>query len=339
MIALTEVAFCVNFGVKRNEQERTPMSNNTTPDILWRTKYATAYEENGRMVIRYRFPYSRQREAELLGCFHLTPEERLPYYQTLSAILERNLMLTDYLAEQGVPSILTFDSAYQSQEDNGIICVYCIPPVPVTPITRSLFAEDCNALTVLDVFLRLSRIQRDINKSPISPVLRYLDMDDVYLTPDNKILLGGFFYAEANGLPTPPDYLPDAAAVVTQDQLSGLPTTEGTDMRILCRIMWNVFSGLPWDTAQTTASMRIPPLYAPAPLLSLLELGLTGECDNCASFRKKILQCRKELAKTEFAEMTIPFCIPYRREFRFPTERKKDTADSPAPAGDTEEKR
>lgn len=271
------------------------------------------------MIIRYRFPYSRQREAELLGAHNLTPADRLPYYQTLSEMIERSFMLTEHLQAEAVPSILTFESTYQKQEDSGIICIYGVPHEPVTPVSQALFASDCNALSALSVFLRLAHVLRDINKSPKSPVLRYLDLDDVYLTQSNKILLSGFYYAAADTFRDPPAYLPDAAPIVPDDIRHGATGNPGTDMQILAQIAWNVFSGLPWDCAHTPLSQRIPPCYAPDSLRNALELGLAGDINTCNQFRKQLMQCYKELSKTDFAETFILTKKPFRKQFQFPS--------------------
>lgn len=295
----------------------TPTPN--TPEILWRTKYAAAYTENERMVIRYRFPYSKSRESALLGAYNISPKERRDYYNTLLSMCERNIAISNYLKEAQVPSVLTFDQTYQLQEDTGIICIYCIPAVSVTPITQCLLSDDCSALTVLDIFLRLAHILRDISKTPMSPVLRYLDMDDVYLTQDNKILLGGFYYAAAEGLSPPPPYLQDAAPIITEELRAGATGDAGTDMHILARIAWNLFSGLPWDTAHTAESWNIPPRYAPTALLRTINIGLDGDAAECNSFRKRLMNCRKELAKADFAQIVIPACNPLKKEYRFTT--------------------
>lgn len=300
---------------------------NTTPSlptIQWRTKYAAAYPEDGKFIIRYRFPYSRNREAALLGAYNIAPSDRLAYYQTLSSMVERNITVSNYLKSMEVPSVLTFENAYQKREDNGIIGIYCVASAPVTPITKAIFASDCNALTALDVFLRLAHIIRDINKTPTSPALRYLDLDDVYLTEDNKILLGGFYYAVAEGLLEPPPYLNDSAPVVPAALAGGTSGDLGSDMQILSQIAWNIFSGIPWDTAHTEASMKIPPRYAPPQLLAILELGLKGETESFNTFRKQLLACRKELAKTSFAQQIIPIRKPFRKEYSFASDTTED---------------
>lgn len=300
---------------------------NTTPalpTIQWRTKYAAAYQEDGKFIIRYRFPYSRPREAALLGAYGLTPSDRLGYYQTLSSMVERNIMVSNYLKALDVPSVLTFENTYQKQEENGIIGIYCVTSAPVVPITKVYFASDCNALTALDVFLRLAHILRDINKTPTSPALRYLDMDDVYLTEDNKILLGGFYYASAEGLSDPPPYLQDSAPVIPVTLTDGSPGSLGCDMQILSQIAWNIFSGIPWDTAHTEASKKIPPRYAPPQLQAILELGLTGDTESFNAFRKQLLACRKELAKTSFAQQIIPMKKPFRKEYRFASDATEE---------------
>lgn len=288
-----------------------------TPKIQWRTKYAVAYYDGPKMVIRYRFPYSKIREAQLLGAYNLSPKDRLPYYRTLSAMVERNIVVSNYLKSQGISSILFFEKTYQQQEDNGIIGMYCVPEEPITPITHSLFSTDCNALQALDVFLRLTHILRDIHQTPDSLSLRYLDLEDVYLTEDNKIKLGGFFYASAEGLDVPPPYLQDAAPVMPDTLNAGAAGDIGADMQILCQIAWNIFSGLPWDTSHTAISKKIPPRYAPPQLLAVLELGLNGNADDFSVFRKLLLSCRKELAKTPFAQQHIPMKAPYRKEYHY----------------------
>lgn len=288
---------------------------------IWHTKYAAAYLEDGKMTIRYRFPYSRQREASLLGAHHLLPNDRYAYYETLSAMIERHFAISRYLEAEGVPSIITYENAYQKQTDDGIIYICGVLSEPVTPITQALLSSDCNALTVLDIFLRLAHILRDISKTPISPVLRYLDMDDVYLTSQNKILLGGFFYAAGEELTPPPAYLPDSAQIIPSTIRNGTIGNIGTDMQILAQIAWNLFSGLPWDSAHTPQSRQIPPQYAPPELLRVLETGLEGDPKNFNSFRKQLLQCRKELAKTDFAQTVIPMRLPLRKEYAFCTEQ------------------
>lgn len=291
---------------------------------FWQTKYASASMQNGKMIIKYQFPYSRDREAMLLGTYNLTPNMRLPYYLALSSAVERNIIIADYLKSQQVQSILTFETVYQQQEGTAI-SIYAVPEEPVTPITASLFAADCNALTALDVFLRLTHILRDINKTPISPVLRYLDMDDVYLTQDNKIKLGGFFYTAADGLEDPPEFLPDAAPIIPNSILSGNKGDIGTDMQTLCTIAWNLFSGLPWDCKHTAISKRIAPAYAPEQLLYTLEMGLNGKQEDFTTFRKLLLQCRKELAKTDFANLVIPINRIEKKTYHFTAPAKEDT--------------
>ena len=285
---------------------------------LWQTKYAAAYMEDDRMVIRYQFPYTKDREANLLGAYAILPKERMSYYQTLIAMCERNIAISNYFKSENVPSILTFEHTCQRQEENGVICIDCYPDTPVTPITQSYLSGNFTVLTALDIFLRLAHILRDISKTPMSPVLRYLDMDDVYLTQDNKILLGGFYYAAAEGLPAPPPYLKDAAPVVDRPPELQIEDA-GTDMRILAKIAWNIFSGLPWDTAHTNESLRIPPRYAPIPLLKALNIGLEGYASDCNSFRKRLMAYRKELAKTDYANQIIPGCYPHKKTYAFNT--------------------
>lgn len=284
--------------------------------------------QSDKMIIQYRFPYTREKEAMLLGTYDLAPSMRLSYYQTLSAMAERNIIIADYLKKQEVPSILTFETVYQQPED-ATICINAVPDEPVEPITASLFSKDCNALTALNVFLRLAHILRDINKTPTSPVLRYLDMDDVYLTQDNKIKLGGFFYAAAEGLSSPPAFLPDAAPVVPESIRSGDTGSLGTDMQTLSMIAWNIFSGLPWDCKHTAISSRILPAYAPPVLLKTLELGLTGKSDNFTAFRKQLLQCQKELSKTDFAELVIPMGHAEKKIYHFTGAPKEEPAEDP----------
>ena len=289
----------------------------STPQNLWQTKYATGCMEDGNMAIHYHFPFSRHREAALLGCYNLAPKDRFPYYKALSAMVERNLHFAEYLAQNKTASILTFENTYQKATENGVICVCCIPSEPVTPITQSLFRADCNAMTALDVFLRLAHILRDIHNLPDSIALRYLDLDDVYLTASNKILLGGFYYATCKEMPDFQPFLPDAAKIIPNQVITGQRADAGTDMQTLAQIAWNIFSGLPWNCGHTEESRRIPPMYAPPALLQVLELGLAGDPGQLNAFRKALFQAKKNLAGTEFASATIPISNPFQKEFHF----------------------
>jgi hypothetical protein len=82
-------------------------------------------------------------------------------------------------------------------------------------------------------------------------------------------------------------------------------------------IAWNIFSGLPWDCVQTRASLTVPPKYAPPELLEVLELGLQGTPQSLTAFRKQLVQCRKVLSKTAFADTMIPAPLPHKRDYRF----------------------
>ena len=294
---------------------------------LWQTKYATAYRQNEKTIICYRFPHESNREAALIGKYGLLPGDRMEYYQTLSCAVERHFSIAELLHSAGVPNVISYSKTYQKKESNGAICVYAICDDAITPVTQSLLSEETKALDVLDMILRLSTtILRDVAKPPLSLSLRCLDLDEVFLTGDNRILLGGFYYATSPLLSEPPPFLPECPATTPPYSFLESPSkigANGADMQMISLIAWNLFSGLPWNTAHTSASFRIHPQHAPTSLLEVLKVGLCGKDQDCSVFRKQLLQCRKELAKTEFADIIIPFPTPMEKQYQYNHSRQQ----------------
>lgn len=284
--------------------------------LLWRTKYAAGILTDDQMAIRYRFPFSENREASLLYRYDLPPGERAAYYSTLAKAVERNISISNYLAAQGVNSILSFTDIKQQKEPNGIVCIYGSCAQTVSPVSQAVLQGNANALDVLDLFLRLATIIRDIHKPPCQINHRCLDMDDIFITEDKRILLGGFYYSTNPVLPPPPPFLPDHPTIIGSDHGGD----EWRDLQQLCRIALNVFSGLCWDAQYPQGSPRIAPFYAPTPLAALLLSTLDSDSGQPQAFRKALLQCRKELAKTDFAQSALDLPTPLKAAYRYNTQ-------------------
>lgn len=309
-----------------NAQQEANIIEQTGQQLLWRTKYAAGIQTDGKMMIRYRFPFSENREASLLYHYGLSPGGRAAYYGALAQAVERNISISNYLTVQGVSSILSFSDTKQQKEPNGIICIYGTCAQPIQPASQTLLQGETNAMDVLDLFLRLATIIRDIHKAPFQINHRCLDVDDIFITEDKRILLGGFYYSTSPTLPAPQPFLPDHPAFSDLYQSQ----SEWSDLQQLCHIALNVFSGLCWDAQYPQHSPQIKPFYAPAPLLQLLISTVHARDGQPQAFRKALLQCRKDLSKTPFAQLTMALPTPLKANFRYntqtsTTEKQKST--------------
>lgn len=274
------------------------------------------------MMLRYRFPFSENREASLLYHYDLSPGERTAYYSTLAQAVERNISISNYLTTQGVGSILPFSDIKQQKESNGVVCIYATTPQTIHPVSQALLYGKTSAMDVLDLFLRLATIIRDIHKTPYQISHRCLDMDDIFITEDKRILLSGFYYSTSPILPAPPAFLPDHPSIGDLYQDTG----EWNDLRQLCRIAFNVFSGLCWDAQYLENSPQIEPFYAPTPLAQLLLATVHAKDGQPQTFRKALLQCRKDLAKASFAKSTMELPTPLKATFRYNSKASTTTA-------------
>lgn len=289
--------------------------------LAWIGKYAAAYSyqnEAGiqKTILRYTLPFSEEQDAILVYKHKMTPEQRASYYQTLVQGIQRNIAITRLLKNNGVNSILTFDAVEQEREpETGRNNIY-IQTEAVQPIWNVLFQREVNILTLLDVFIRLSIIVRDISTDPSSVHHRGICMDEIYLTVDKKIRLGGFYYATAPGYSQAVPYLPDQATHLPPALIDGDVGSAGTDMQTLARMLFNILSGLPWDT-QWPELPRIAPAFAPEGLAEILMHGMACTDAECNRFRRRLLDFRKYLSKTALASFMVPVYEPFRKEYSY----------------------
>ena len=299
-------------------------------NLAWCGQHYDAYwikseNEPTQTVFQYDIPFKPKEEAIHFSRYGISQSERTAYYSQLARCIGRQFDIMKLLKSQKIPSILTFRFIHKEENpETGISSIY-FRTEEVNPIMDKLFREQINLLTLMDVFIRLSVIIRDISKSPCCLSHRGINMDEVYLTADNKILLGGFYYAvtlENNPLLASEDYnkplpyLPEQGQYLPKPLLNGEHGSAGTDMQTICRIMFNLCSGLPWDTAWT-GTPNVAPDYIPEELIQVLNFGMTCTDADCNTFRRRLLDCRKALSKTEAAQIFIPVRKPLLKEFSY----------------------
>ena len=169
-------------------------------------------------------------------------------------------------------------------------------------------------MTVLGIFIRLATILRDIAKAPCAITHRGLDLQEVYLNANNKVLLGGFYYAHAPSFNGIPEYLPESPRYLQSVYGQGQKGSAATDTQVLARMLYNLFAGVPWDAAWNTEPF-IAPEYAPPELLPVLQMGLRCAEDECNAFRKSLMACYKQLNKQEGSQIMLPIRRQLQKEF------------------------
>lgn len=284
----------------------------------WRGKYADGFliydKAVKKTVFRYSIPYEDDRDAILQTSYSLTSEDRLKYYQSLVQGIQRNKAITGLLKANQVPSILGCELIEQEKDQKtGRNCIYLLTE-EVRPIEQVFFVSEINLLTLLDIFIRLQIIIRDIAKAPHCVTHHGISLDEVYFNADGKILLGGFYYATSPKVPGTIPFLPDYPKHLSTDLTPGANDHAGRDMQQLTKMLYNILSGLPWDTQWDTLP-RVAPAFAPNELADILMVGLNCTEADCNYFRRRLLNFRKDISKTELSTMMVPICKPIRKEF------------------------
>lgn len=283
-----------------------------TPDNLaWKNRLAFGYHykaENGtvKTVFDYRIPFAKDVEQDFCARYDIAPSERMAFYKSLIRCVRHEIDVSSYLRDKNVPSILTFSRVEQAQDENKVTHVL-LETEQVWPIVGKLFGESLSAMSVLDVFLRLCIILRDIGKEDVSVIHRGVDMNEVYINADNKILLGGFYYAKAPASVAVdfPPYLPCRPSNLTEAYLRGEKGSQAEDIHTLAITAWNVFSGLPHD-AQLSLDRLVKPEFAEDELAQVLLQGIYVAEENCTAFRRNFTNCRKVLNKTDYHKVMVP---------------------------------
>lgn len=287
----------------------------------WRNQYADAFmvkDDSGqnKTVFRFAVPYNEENDAILQKRFHLAAETRRQYYQSLVQGIQRSIKITNALKIENVPSILCYEVVEQENNSKSGQNFIYIQTQAVRPIMQVLFDGDIGILTLLDIFIRLSIIVRDIGKEPWSVSHRGISMDEIYVNQENKILLGGFYYSCSAELMQPMPYLPDAPKHFPQDLVQGGAGDRGTDIQTLCLLLYNILSGLPWDTEWANIP-RVAPAFAADGLERILIDGMTCTDADCNYFRRRLLNYRKDISRTALASTTVPVVRSDRKEYRY----------------------
>lgn len=285
----------------------------------WNGRYAEAFlftDNTGKekTIFRYTIPFTSEQAAIFQFKYSLTAETRIQFYRTLVQGIQRHIAITNLLKSHRVSSILSCEAVEQEGDpETGRNCIF-IQTEAVRPILQVLFDKKINILTLLDVFIRLSIIVRDIGKSPWSVSHRGINMEEVYLNADGMILLGGFFHATTPELNQQIPYPPDGLKHLPSTLCNGGNGSNSTDMQTIARLLYNFLSGLPWDT-EWTETPRVTPAYAPEELAQIIHFGMNCSDAQCNRFRRLLLNYRKKISKTPLATLMIPVHTPYSKEF------------------------
>lgn len=301
-----------------------PVESYSSAAPAWKGAFHSAYRienETGHKMtmFQYDIPLPTEQEAVTFARFGIEPEVRGEYYQQVAKCVHRNVSISNLLRSNSVPSILTFEKVSQERNPKTGTTSIRLYSQEVWPIMDKLFQDEIPLLTLLDVFIRLSVIVRDMAKPPCEVSHRGISMDNVYLTADNKILLGGFYFSTAPSAPEISPYFHDKDRHLPPSLRNGASGSAATDMQTLSRILYNFCSGLPWDS-EWASTPNIFPEYAPDALAQVIRFGMNCSVADCNIFRRKLLDCRKALSKTDAAQIYVPVSTPLRDQFMYRSE-------------------
>lgn len=282
-------------------------------NLAWKNGFSNGYHisdgnNRSKTVIDYPIPLPKDIEDTVCTRYNIAPDQRKNFYQSWLECIQREIAAANYLKSAGVKSILTFTKVEQEQDENKIAHVLMETEDKIWPVVGRLFSDTISAMSLIDVTLRLALVLRDINKDPVNMVHRGVDLNEVYINSEDKILLGGFFYADIPGKSSSEiPYLPCASANFMHSYSKEDEIGQNSDIKALSIIAWNLFSGNPHD-AHLSLERLVKPEYAPTELADILVTGIMGLADNtqCNVFRRSLLNCRKMLNKTDYVNTQIP---------------------------------
>lgn len=287
-------------------------------NFVWGNHYTKAFHaridsDTYYTIFKYQIPFSPDEEKLFMARFELAPGERMNFYRNLVCCIQQEIKASQLLSSNKVPSILKILQVEQTKSSNGIINIY-LKTEQVWPLCLHYLHEEVSRIDAINVVARLAITLRDINKAPHNVVMRGLDINEIYINADQKILMGGFYYASSPMLPHYPAYLPGCPKNIPENVLRGEPGDAGTDTYSLACLAWNLFSGIPLD-AQIPKHLSVFPQYGTDELAEALWMGRSGITDNSAAFRKRISDCRKQISKSDQASELIPVREQRRKQY------------------------
>lgn len=292
-------------------------------NLVWSSEIGKGYHytnEDGEVktIFDYQFPFPKETQVSFCAKYNIPMDRRIAFYQSFMECIKRETEVSDHLKNAKVNSILTFSRVEQVQDESKNVH-FLLESEQVWPVMDKLFADAIPALSVIDVINRLCVVLRDISRETVGVIHRGLDFRKVYINAESKILMSGFFYSHFPGGSDVGnlDYLPCCPSNLTETYLKREVGSQSEDFRMLAIAAWNILSGLPFD-AQISKYRLVKPEYATEELADILLTGINGLEDDsqCNAFRRNLMDCRKALNKTEYANLVIPVRKKIQKEYR-----------------------
>ena len=284
-------------------------------NLSWRSKYYDAFtytdkQEIKHTILRYQIPYPKLREQELFLKYPTLEQDKTFYYQRLAHAVQNQFNASRYLSKQEISSILTFDQVEKTQKDCVTTIFFSTPPI--RPI-RHLLKDETDTLQAVTILMRLATILRDLNQLEPPVSLRGFDIDEIYVTDDDRYLLGGLYYTVWDDSSQAPIYLPERPNNLPRTHQMGRIGESYDDVYTLAALAWSIFAGCP--IGSELPPLLVYPMYAPEEVAQAITIGLSGEPDALVQFRKRLVQCRKKLVTGEIENKTFPLIDKYKSTF------------------------
>lgn len=276
----------------------------------WRHKFGNTYSgrtESGELkctVFEYCIPLPTHREKELelrYGVQNLSQ-----YYLNLAVAVQHQYTIANDLEAANVQSVLRYLD-YQTSK-NGELTKILLATAPVVPLLGSTITDNLTVRTAIEVTMRLATILRDFRNLDAPVIHRGLNPDEIYVTQDSKILLGGFLYSATPKQKQIPDYLPQKPANLTPVLKAGGVGTQGDDLYSLTAFLWSLLTNSP-------VGMELPhpvtiPANTPLAIQELIAYGLSGNAEIMA-YRKRLTEIRKMLVQGSLQDAPLTVCRKY----------------------------
>ena len=178
----------------------------TKENFAWSNGNIEGYWVEDLTIFRRQIPLAPAAEARLMAGYGLGPDQRKDYYQTVARAIQHEIAVPNRLKELSIKNTLTYIAAEQAKSADGALVICQSAEGRLTPLCQSILHGTVPAITILDIISRLAIILRDLSQQGISH--GNLSLGGIYLTEEQRILLGGWGYASGPKIPAAPRNMP-----------------------------------------------------------------------------------------------------------------------------------
>ena len=267
-------------------------------------------------LIHIELPFSPQMEVEYMRRFGISREKLPGFYRSFSSALSNHLQINKALCNEAASGkelrspisyklIKVFSSGKEDAEKDRKD-VYLITE-PMTGLMDSpLFGASGTTLSRINALaLSLLDMLEECNAAGYS--LGAIEMESLYVTEQDRIKTGFFFYAAQHERDSPYALTPDARSMVAPELYEGGGQSYDTDIVMLCRLLWKLYDGQRFDGE---CELEYAPQYASDEVTAALVEGLESGSSAVQSLREAISDMNQRIEYGSEEDRYIIFAHP-----------------------------